>query len=213
MSSGLAINESKFFNSSRGRDVIGGPHRIFTLTHQNFKSTTSTFFTEQYLNVRKRQPLSSFLVFKEDHIKNLHQIEAPSIPDTQVHLSTTMRVFEEVEATGSEITYRCPQYRSCKVCKHESTNDLISVKEEIEQSIINSTVKIDRQTATSTATLPFIVDPVTRLANNKDKATIVYLQQIRKLNLPDNQKDKQFFYIYSIGFAFLAETLILNFRL
>ena len=68
---------------------------------------------------------------------------------------------------------------------------MISIKEEIEQSIINSTVKIDRQTATSTATLPFIADPVTRLANNKDKATTVNLQQIRKLNLSGNQKDKQ----------------------
>ena len=58
-------------------------------------------------------------------------------------------------------------------------------------SIINSTVKIDRQTATCTATLPFIADLFTRLANNKDKATKVYLQQIRKLNLPENQKDKQ----------------------
>ena len=132
MSSGLAIYESKFLNSSGGRGVIGGLHRIFTLIHQNFESTTSTFFTEQYLNVRKRQPLSSLVDFKEDHIKNLHQIEAPSVPDTQVYLSTAMRVFEEVEATGSEITYRCPQCRSCKICKHESTNDLISVKEEIE---------------------------------------------------------------------------------
>ena len=58
--------------------------------------------------MRKRQPLSSLLDFKEDHIKNLHQIEAPDVPDTQVYLSTAMRVFEEVEATGSKITHRCP---------------------------------------------------------------------------------------------------------
>ena len=47
-----------------------------------------------------KQPLSSLFDFKEDNIKNLHQIEASSISDTQVHLSTTMRVFEE--ATGSK---------------------------------------------------------------------------------------------------------------
>ena len=86
-----------------------------------------------------------------------------------------MWVFEEVEATGSEITYRCPLCRICKVCKHKSTNEMISIKEEIEQSIINSTVKIDRQTATSTATLPFLI-PLLVLQTIKTKQQKLYIK-------------------------------------
>ena len=183
--SGLTIYESKFNNAAGGRGVVGGPHKVFTSVHQN------SFFTDQLNELRKRQPLS-LLGFKSDPIKSLlPQDEEPSINNSQVHITSMMRVFEEVEATGSEINYRCPQCRTCKACKHESTNDIISVKEEIEQSIINSSVKIDTETATSTALLPFIAEPATRLANNKEKAMKIYQQQIRKLNRPENKKDKQ----------------------
>ena len=41
------------------------------------------------------------------------------------------------------------------------------------------------------ASLPFTSDPSKRLANKKNKAMKVYNQQLRKLNLPDNVKDKQ----------------------
>ena len=187
-STGLTIYESKFNNTTGGRGVVGGPHKVFTSIHQ---LSQSTFLTDQLSSLRDRQPIS-LLGFKAHPIKNLyHQYEESCSPTSQVHITSTMRVFEEVDATGSEISYRCPQCRTCKACKHEATNDIISVKEEIEQSIINSSVKIDLQTATSTALLPFIADPTTRLANNKEKALKIYHQQIRKLNRPENKKDKQ----------------------
>ena len=97
-----------------------------------------------------------------------------------------MRIFEEVEATGSEITYCCPQCRSCKTCKHDN-NEFISIKEEVEQTIINNSVHVDASTKTAVASLPFIADPSTRLANNKGKAVKVYNQQIKKLSITDKQ--------------------------
>ena len=168
--SGLSLYESVFKDSLGRRGVVGGPHKIFTNIHQH-------------------------------HCTNLHQVlrepkpDVPLLgyqrPSTSSFLSTSMRVFEEVEATGSEINYRCPNCRSCKDCKHESSNDTISIKEEVEQSLINSSVKVDFDQSVSTASLPFIADPTTHLANNKDKAMKVYLQQVKKLNLPANVTDKE----------------------
>ena len=100
-----------------------------------------------------------------------------------------MKIFEEVETTGSEISYRCPRCCSCHDCKHAS-NDIISVKEEVEQSLINASVTIDFNTNIVKASLPFISDPTTRLSNNTEKAMKVYQQQIKNLNSPINSKDK-----------------------
>jgi len=189
--SGLAIYESKFNNTSGGRGVVGGPHHIFTNIHQHYNSNTvSTFFSDQYKMLMRNQSNVPLLGYNQHSITSINSpsantIDESSPTESDVFLSTSMRIFEEVEATG------CPQCRSCKTCKHESTNEIISVKEEIEQSIINSSVKIDLSTNISTASLPFIADPTSRLANNKNKAMKIYIQQVNKLNNPSNQKDKQ----------------------
>ena len=105
------------------------------------QSSQFTFLTDQLNSLRNRQ-LISLLGFKAHPIKNLHpQYEESCNLTSQVHITLTMRVFEEIEATRSEISHRCPQCRTCKACKHEVTNDINSVKEEIKQSI-NSPVKI-----------------------------------------------------------------------
>ena len=172
LSSGLTIYESFFKDSSGRRGVVGGPHRIFTNVNQHHHSTVHHILREHQTDV----PL---LGYKQDSISS------------SSYLSSSMKLFEEVESTGSEINYRCPQCRSCKACKHESTNDIISIKEEVEQSLINSSVKIDLDKSIATASLPFTCDPSTRLANNKDKAMKVYLQQLKKLNHPSNVNDKE----------------------
>lgn len=50
----------------------------------------------------------------------------------------------------------------------------MSVKEEAEQEVINKSVSI--------ATLPFMYDPVTQLAPNRDVALKVYNQQVSRLS-------------------------------
>ena len=81
-----------------------------------------------------------------------------------------MRIFEQIEAAESEITYRCPQCRDCNTCKHDPSNDTISINEEIEQNIIDASATIDVSTNIVKARLPFIAYPTSRLANNRDKA-------------------------------------------
>ena len=73
--------------------------------------------------------------------------------------------------------------------KHDSI-EAVSVKEEAEQAIINVSITIDLSKSITTARLPFILNPITRLAPNKATALKVYEQQIKKLSNPLNVKDK-----------------------
>lgn len=78
-----------------------------------------------------------------------------------------------------------PRYRPFVSSKHQEE---VSIKEEVEQHLIDSSMKIDPQTNTITATLPFIADPITHLSPNKDIALKIYYQQLRKLNNAPSDK-------------------------
>ena len=169
--SGLAIYESVFNNADGGTGVIGGPHPIFTKINQHFfnQSEVLEFCSSQYK------------LFKTG-IKVDPGITMLSFP------SNLQKRFEGVEMAGSEITYRCNNCRNCKTCKNSDHQVETSIKEEVEQEIINSSVTINLQTQIITARLPFIHNPSTKMAPNKNIALKVYYQQLKKLN--NNLKDK-----------------------
>ena len=152
--SGLAIYESPFSNRNGGRGIIGGPHPVFTRIHQSFftESELSSFFSDQFKLFRMGVKVNPDLAF-------------PILPPK------AQKQFEEVESTGSEITYRCINCRSCKDCKNSTHQQAISIKEEMEQDIINSSINIDLKSQVITAILPFIDNPERRLAPNKNIAT------------------------------------------
>ena len=102
----------------------------------------------------------------------------------EAYSSRCQRLFDQVEAAGSEISYRCVNCSECKACKNHQEIEAISIKEEVEQSIINSSMKVDVKNHITTASLPFIRDPAAKLAPNKTKAMKVYKQQLKKLNHP-----------------------------
>ena len=51
------------------------------------------------------------------------------------------KLFERVENAGSDITYRCVNCRNCSDCKQSEQIQCISIQEEIEQDIIDSSVR------------------------------------------------------------------------
>ena len=57
-------------------------------------------------------------------------------------LARKLKIFENLENAGSQILYRCSNRTSYKVCKEHEHNEMMSIKEEIEQDIINSSVKV-----------------------------------------------------------------------
>ena len=182
--SGLTLFESSFASPNGERGVIGGPHKVFTQTHKNFPAI---FLTHRLQESNSDVPLLGYGGDDRSSIIKCDDYDCSS----QSHLSKLQRVFEEVESTGSEINYRCPSCRTCTSCKNHEVNQAISIKEEVEQSLIESSVSVDLETSTTTATLPFIDNPQLKLAPNKDLAMKVYRQQLRKLNQPANTQDKQ----------------------
>ena len=85
-------------------------------------------------------------------------------------------MFEDVEDIGSEITYRCSKCRNCRVCKENSTDEIMSVKDEVEQGVTNKSVKVDVVSQRTTASLPLMNNPSIKLAHNKERALKVYNQ-------------------------------------
>ena len=89
-------------------------------------------------------------------------------------------MFDDVENTGSKITYRCTICRNCKVCKEHSTDEIMSVKKEVRQDVINKSFKVYVASRRTTASHP-LINPSIKLAHNKEQTLKVYNQQIKKL--------------------------------
>ena len=194
--SGLTIYRSMFQNADGGRGVIGGPHKVFTFIEQHFniESTNNlTFFTDQYKLYRmgyQVNPDVSMLGFKGfQHNSDVIEINHNELdPVAEVYISKVCGSFDQAEEAGSVINYRCINCRSCKNCKNHTQIEAVSIKEEVEQDIINKSVKVDISNRLTVASLPFIHDPLFKLAPNKNKAMKTFNQQLKKLD--KNPKDK-----------------------
>ena len=99
-----------------------------------------------------------------------------------------LKNFEDVEKSGTEISYRCMDCRNCKECLKGGLIEEISIQEEAQQDLINKGVVVDVSKRRSSTNMPFIADPNTRLITNDSSARKVYDSQIRKLN--KSEKDR-----------------------
>ena len=111
-------------------------------------------------------------------------------PSQSNMLVRNFKMFEEVENAGSEISYRCNNCRNCKASEEHARVDMMSVKKEVEQDVINKSVTVDTDRRITSALLPLIYNSFHKLAPNKDKALHIYDQQVDKLNQnPQDNKD------------------------
>ena len=199
--SGLSIYRSWFKNADGTRGVIGGPHKVFTEIESTYHIASISFASNQYqqfksgyqvnpdaslLHVKMMKDCMNDFIISEPDENNTDQGMICGAGNSL--LARKLKIFENVENAGSEILYRRSNCRSCKVCKEHEHNEMMSIKEEIEQDIINSSVKVNREKRVTTASLPLMHNPVIKLAHNKDIALKVYNQQVKKLN--KNPKDK-----------------------
>ena len=99
-----------------------------------------------------------------------------------IYITKTQKQFNEVEEAGSEITYRYINCHAYKTCKDHDQIETASIKEEVEQDMINQSVHVDLKQRQTIANLPLIHDPAIKLHPNKTKALKVYNQQLKKLN-------------------------------
>ena len=187
--SGLTIYLSPFANIDGSRGVIAGPHLKFGVAHDNFYNqphAPTSFFTKTMQQIRGNHSIDQ-LPAKNYMDQVMHDIEDEKSPHNYVNctcvlLSRGKQTFEESQNAGSEISYRCPKCRNCQDCKCGEKIELDSIEAEVQQDIINSTVRVDLNAKVTTATLPFIEDPVVSLRPNREVAKKVFDSQVRKLN-------------------------------
>ena len=213
---GLSIYESQFLNPDGSRGIVGGPHRIFTEVHKNLGSHLSmgaylTDIAQAYQNGYKLSvdisllDMNEFTHFFCKDLNKSNDMEQPvyesaTVPIEELVNDTSkaymcrktlkcLKSFEEIESAGTEVSYRCVRCRGCPECKQSKSIGCISIQEEVEQGIINKSVVVNLKKGYTTAKLPFLGDPINKLAPNKYIAKRVYTRQLRKLNM--NPKDKQ----------------------
>ena len=181
--------------------VIGGPHEIFTKIESGFHKSSQfhIFMSEQYQLYKMGYHVSldtgllgnkcnkdAYNDLMLDILDNDREKETSS--SCNVLITRNQKLFNEAENAGSEITYRCINCRNCQECKHHDQIEPMSLKEEVEQSIIDKSVTVDIINCVTSAYLPLLHKPEVKLAHNKHHALRVYNQQVNKLNR--NPQDK-----------------------
>ena len=58
----------------------------------------------------------------------------------------------------------------------------MTIKEKMEQDVINRSIAVDTDRRITTALLPLMFNSLHKLAQNKDKAPRIYNQQVKQLN-------------------------------
>ena len=205
------------FNSSDGtRGVVGGPHESFNDLYENYNAHHVYFNDEvrdfirgfKYALQTGTQDIASSEIDFTGPSSRLDPIlfsgeremvtefvgPAPPDPCQQIyHAKKTpkrLKTFEMIENAGTDITYRCINCRGCALCKKSAHVEYISLQEELEQGMIDKSVTVNLVEGYSEAYLPFLCDPVKKLANNYNIALKSYKAQVRKLNSkPDDKKD------------------------
>ena len=191
MPSGLTIYES-FFHGKRG--ILGGPHEVFTNVERQFKGIhliSHVYFTETVEKYRLGcitvlgVPLPGYQDDGEmgtEHEKSLCNSYAAKRPPMKI------KIFDDIENSGTEITYRCVECRNCPECKKGGKIESISIQEEIEQHLINHSVDVDIRKAITIAKLPFIFNPSSKLLRNENVAWKAYQGQVKKLDKSPEDK-------------------------
>ena len=100
------------------------------------------------------------------------------------------QVFDKMETTGTEITYRCKDCRHWPECKKSDRFESISIQEEIEQTVIERSVNVDISIGRTIAKLPFLCNPVHQLRPNTGMALRVYQSLVRKLGKSPGDVDR-----------------------
>ena len=99
------------------------------------------------------------------------------------------KVFEKVERVGTEVSYRCMDCRNCKECLKGGLIEEISLQEEAEQNLIEKSVSVNLEERYSSASMPFLANPDTRLISNEEPSRKIFDSQVRKLS--KSERDRQ----------------------
>ena len=196
---GLTIFKSPFVGVDGKQGIIGGPHQVITEVDKAQSKITKTcqhaYLSGQYSLYRRIKGSNSSMNQEcYDDIQSFQEFcfdDQPLNEESTCHFLTAKKQkrFEEVECAGSEILYRCVNCRNCQKCRNGERIEYASIKDEVEQDIINKSVSVEIDRGISIAKLPLIDDPIHKLAHNKSKALAIYNSQVKRLARNPSNKD------------------------
>ena len=168
--SGLTVYRSLFEGSDRAIGVIGGQHPEFTNAARHHRATNFDglmYFQSPIDQYGKRFWLECevpLLGYKTLTKCDLHIAQCKLDNSEGIFLSRNkplkcIKVFDESENAGTEISYRCIYCKNCRKCKKCPRLDAVTIQEEIEQGIIDCNVNVDIVRRVTTAALPFVTNP------------------------------------------------------
>ena len=195
LESGLTLYRSRFMSPDGTYGVVSGPHPEFTKIERmvHFSQTFCYHQTVQrYIelqNVRNQVPLLGYpeTLLCEENFLFEEGVEAFA----SKRGPKCLKRFEDIEATGTNISYRCGKCRNCLDCKSASRVEEISLKEEAEQDLINRSVQVDvEEKHEAVAELPFTADPKLRLSpTNYSISRKVYNSVVKALSKDSKAKE------------------------
>ena len=163
---GLGIFKSVFKSPCDTRGIVGDPHREFSKVEKNNNTHVIeiAYFQAPTYGYRLLWQLGRNIpLLGEKYIPNMYEVDAPPCGamanDNPVfypkksfcradracvakRTPKCVKLFDEVENLGTEITFRCVDCRSCAKCKNGARFEALSTQEEIEQSLIERCINI-----------------------------------------------------------------------
>ena len=191
--SGLALYESQIAASDGKNLVFGGPHPSWNhaSVQINLHSAQMFFSKEMRAYYHGHMVLTTPMALPEPELdlelakadqlmclNNPHTISYSKDPSLYTLKETAERLFSP-ELFESEINYRCLKCRNCQACRDSDRVNLLSLKEEKEQAIIEESVSFDAEKGRLWSSLPFIQNPEDCLKPNKHIAEAILASQLR----------------------------------
>ena len=82
-------------------------------------------------------------------------------------IQSELERFMRIQDAGLDINFKCPACRHCKTCLRGAGKEVLTMKEEYQQQMIEESIRIDEGIGQAVAWLVFISDPTEGLADNK----------------------------------------------
>ena len=85
-------------------------------------------------------------------------------------MQSELEKFLKLQDVGLDTSFKCPSCRNCKACLKGAGQELISMKEEYQQQLIEDSVRIDEDLGRAVAKLAFLSDPEDSITDNEHMA-------------------------------------------
>lgn len=117
--------------------------------------------------------------------KNTQQVEKTSDPNSATLLKNLEFIID-----GPKMGYRCFECHNCSNCKKSLTQETMSMREHLENYLIEKSVKIDRTQKCFTASLPLTHDPDEMLISNERESQVRHRKVLQKLERHPSDREK-----------------------